>query len=182
MVSTSFRLCSHARVVLNFWHIRPQKFWTVVLSFGNGSVKCGPLTRRVVVSIHFPDSGEYLYRESKHLMRSQHLFVCLFSCSCGLLRLRGNHFQRRLRRGRYHDSAARSIAVSVTPTAMTVQIGQSLPLTATVANDPASKGVKWTVPARAAVERDMRHRGAASSASGVAVSLHAPATVPSPAR
>ena len=75
------------------------------------------------------------------------------------------------------------IAVSVTlsPATASVQGGQTQAFTASVANDSANKGVTWALSGAGCSGATCGTLSATSSASGVAITYTAPASVPNPA-
>jgi hypothetical protein len=74
-----------------------------------------------------------------------------------------------------------AIAVTMTPTAFSMQAGQTQAFTATVDNDSASKGVTWALSGSGCTGAACGTLSAPGSASGVAVTYTAPATAPTPA-
>jgi hypothetical protein len=76
-----------------------------------------------------------------------------------------------------------SVAVSVTlsPATASVQAGQNQAFTASVANDSANKGVTWALSGASCSSATCGTLSATSSASGVAITYTAPASVPNPA-
>jgi dienelactone hydrolase len=68
-----------------------------------------------------------------------------------------------------------AIAVSVSPSTETLQVGGSAPFTATVTNDPANKGVTWTVSCSAVACGSV---SPTATASGNAASYMAPSNAP----
>ncbi len=82
------------------------------------------------------------------------------------------------------ESVAQSrITVSVSPTSANVQanIGTQK-VTATVRGDSKNRGVKWTLTGSGCTGSACGTLSASSSASGVAITYHAPSTVPNPAK
>jgi hypothetical protein len=73
------------------------------------------------------------------------------------------------------------VSVVVAPVTASVQTGQAATFTATVANDSSNRGVAWAVSGTGCTGAACGTLSAASSASGVAVTYTAPATVPNPA-
>jgi hypothetical protein len=78
------------------------------------------------------------------------------------------------------DPPPAAIAVTVSPTSMTVQTSQTQTLTATVANDSANKGVTWSVTGAGCTGAACGSVSPTSSASAAPTTYTAPATVPSP--
>jgi hypothetical protein len=74
-----------------------------------------------------------------------------------------------------------SISVTVAPVTASVQVGQQMSFTATVANDSSNKGVTWALAGTGCTAMACGTLSAASSASGVAITYTAPASVPNPA-
>jgi hypothetical protein len=76
-----------------------------------------------------------------------------------------------------------SIAVSITlsPATASVQAGLNQAFTASVANDSANKGVTWALSGAGCSGATCGTLSAANSASGVAITYTAPASVPNPA-
>jgi Fe-S cluster assembly iron-binding protein IscA len=73
-----------------------------------------------------------------------------------------------------------SVSVTVAPALAGVDVNTVRQFAATLANDPNSLGVTWTVSGPGCSGADCGTFSAASSASGVPVSYTAPATVPTP--
>jgi hypothetical protein len=73
-----------------------------------------------------------------------------------------------------------AISVTLSAASTTVQIGQTLALTATVANDSANKGVNWSVSGTGCSAATCGTVSPTASASGVAVTYTAPASLPNP--
>jgi hypothetical protein len=73
------------------------------------------------------------------------------------------------------------IIVTVNPTSVSVQAGQTHAVTATVQNDSQNKGVSWKLTGTGCTGATCGTISAASSASGTAITYTAPATVPAPA-
>ena len=71
--------------------------------------------------------------------------------------------------------------MSINPTTVTVQIGKTQAITATVANDSANKGVTYALSGTGCTGAACGTLSAATGASGVAIIYTAPAAVPSPA-
>ncbi len=78
-------------------------------------------------------------------------------------------------------AAPLAVGVTLSLTTASVQVGSAQPFTATVANDPANEGVTWTVSGTGCSGATCGTVAPTSSASGVAVSYTAPASVPTPA-
>src|SRR5580704_8125584 len=78
-------------------------------------------------------------------------------------------------------NALSAIAVKMTPTAFSMQAGQTQAFTATVDNDSASKGITWALSGSGCTGAACGTLSAPASASGVAVTYTAPATAPTPA-
>src|SRR5438552_101613 len=79
------------------------------------------------------------------------------------------------------DSAApQPISVSIVPDVASLPAGGTQDFTATVDNDPAAKGVSWTVTGGGCSGELCGSITPNSSASGAAVTYTSPATVPSP--
>ncbi len=74
-----------------------------------------------------------------------------------------------------------TIAVSVNPSAASVQVGKTQSLTATVLNDSQNKGVKWTLSGSGCAGATCGTLSATSTPSGVNVVYAAPSVVPSDA-
>jgi hypothetical protein len=74
-----------------------------------------------------------------------------------------------------------SVAVSVSPAASSVQVGQTQNFTATVTNDSQSKGVTWALSGAGCSGATCGTLSASSSASGAAITYTAPAIVPTSA-
>ncbi len=74
-----------------------------------------------------------------------------------------------------------AVAVALAPTAATVNVSKTQNFTATVTNDTQNKGVTWTLTGTGCSGATCGTLSAASSASGVAITYTAPATVPSAA-
>jgi len=72
-------------------------------------------------------------------------------------------------------------SVTLAPTLVGVDLGTSVPFTATVTNDPSNAGVTWTLTGPGCSGTACGTLSTTSSASGVPVLLTAPATVPVPA-
>jgi len=77
-------------------------------------------------------------------------------------------------------SVATPISVAISPATMSVQVAQSQPFTATVANDSAGKGVTWVLSGAGCSGATCGTLSAASSASGTAITYTAPANAPTP--
>src|SRR5271156_5403169 len=77
-------------------------------------------------------------------------------------------------------SVPATISVTVSPATMSVQVVQSQPFTATVANDSASKGVTWALSGAGCSGATCGTLSAASSASGTAITYTAPVNAPTP--
>jgi hypothetical protein len=77
--------------------------------------------------------------------------------------------------------ATGAIAVSVSPTTASVQLGQSQAVMATVANDSANKGVTWALSGAGCSGNACGTLSATSSTSGASITYTAPASVPNPA-
>jgi hypothetical protein len=75
-------------------------------------------------------------------------------------------------------ASAGAITVTLSPTTATVQTSASQAFTATVANDPANKGVTWMLVSSQCSEGLCGTVSPTSSPSGVAVTYTAPTTVP----
>jgi hypothetical protein len=71
-----------------------------------------------------------------------------------------------------------SVAVTVNPTAATVQVGKTQSISATVQNDSQNKGVTWALTGAGCSGAACGTLSAASSASGAAITYTAPATAP----
>ena len=78
-------------------------------------------------------------------------------------------------------TAPQPISVSVLPDAASLPAGGTQAFTATVKNDPTTKGVTWTVTGGGCSGAACGTVAPTSSASGAAVTYTAPATVPTPA-
>jgi hypothetical protein len=74
-----------------------------------------------------------------------------------------------------------AISVSVSPTTVSLQVGQPQTFTATVQNDSQNKGVTWALSGTACSGAACGTLSATSSALGTAITYTAPASVPSPA-
>ncbi len=74
-----------------------------------------------------------------------------------------------------------AIAVAVSPTAASVQIGHTQSISATVQSDMQNKGVNWTLTGAGCSAAACGTLSANSSASGQAITYTAPPTVPTPA-
>jgi hypothetical protein len=70
------------------------------------------------------------------------------------------------------------ISVSINPTATSVQVSNSTPLTASVLNDPANRGVTWTLSGTGCVAASC---GTLTAATTTSVTYTAPTAVPTPA-
>ncbi len=77
-------------------------------------------------------------------------------------------------------AATAAISVSVNPGSFSVQTGQTHSITATVQNDSQNKGVAWTLTGAGCTGAACGALSAAASASGVAITYTAPASVPAP--
>ena len=75
-------------------------------------------------------------------------------------------------------SAPSPISVVVAPVTASVQAGQGMSFTATVANDSSNKGVSWALSGAGCSGATCGTLSAASSASGGVITYTAPATVP----
>jgi hypothetical protein len=73
------------------------------------------------------------------------------------------------------------ISVAVSPSAASVQVGQSLPFTATVQNDGQNSGVTWSLSGTGCSGASCGTLSATSSASGTAITYTAPSSLPNPA-
>jgi len=73
------------------------------------------------------------------------------------------------------------VSVSLSPASAAVQVSQSQPFAATVSNDSQNKGVNWSLSGAGCSGAACGTLSAASSASGVAITYTAPASVPAPA-
>jgi hypothetical protein len=78
-------------------------------------------------------------------------------------------------------TAATGLTVSVSPSTAKVSAGDSQKFTATVQNDPAKKGVTWTLSGTGCSGAACGTLSSTSSASGAEVTYTAPAALPSPA-
>jgi hypothetical protein len=80
------------------------------------------------------------------------------------------------------NPAPPAVSVAVSPTAATVQAGSGTQsFNATVQNDSQNKGVSWALSGAGCSSATCGALSAASSASGVAITYTAPASVPNPA-
>src|SRR5579859_887597 len=79
------------------------------------------------------------------------------------------------------DPAPLPISVAVSPSAASVQVGQSLPFTATVQNDGQNSGVTWSLSGTGCSGASCGTLSATSSASGTAITYTAPSSLPNPA-
>jgi hypothetical protein len=74
-----------------------------------------------------------------------------------------------------------AVSVSSSVAVAAVQVGKTLSLTASVANDSANKGVTWALTGAGCTGAACGTLSATSSASGTAITYTAPAAVPTPA-
>jgi hypothetical protein len=78
-------------------------------------------------------------------------------------------------------TSSQLITVTISPTSANVPAGGTQSFIATVTNDSQNKGVTWTLSGAACAEGSCGSISPTTSASGIAITYTAPATVPSPA-
>ncbi len=97
--------------------------------------------------------------------------ACLFTIGCF-----SNSNSTRLNNG-----SSGAIAVTVAPSATTVQISTTATFIATLTNDTSNLGVNWTLSGKGCSGSSCGSISPSTSVSGAAITYSAPATVPNPA-